>query len=159
MILRSRRERREAAVPVAPMADLAFLLMTLVVLAGMFSAPRGMMLRTPDARSDTATPRDDTPTLWVRIRSDGSVLVDGTPVPRSLALDAIRSRLAPYSDAVVIFGAEPRASYGNVASLVAEVLAAPGQGSVARPQVAVPTRKQLEEYQTAAGVDPFEVVR
>jgi biopolymer transport protein ExbD len=142
------------------MADLAFLLLVFVAVAGMFSAARGIALRAPGGDPDAALPAPDTPAIWVKVRADASLLLDGTPVPRALAVQAVRARLAPYPDAVVVLGAEPQAAYGDVAGFVAEIL---GDGSLpgasSAPRVAIPTRKQLEAYARAVGRDPFEVVR
>ena len=159
MILRPRVVRHRLSLPSTSMADLAFLLMVFVAIGGIFSVARGISLRVPDGTPGAEIPPPDTPAIWVKVRSDASLLLDGTPVPRELALQAIRARLTPYPDAVIILGAEPQAAYGDVAEFISEIRDSRTGSASEQPRIAIPTRKQLEGHALAIGRDPFEVVR
>jgi biopolymer transport protein ExbD len=141
------------------MADLAFLLLVFVAVGGIFSAARGVAVDLDGVGRQADLPRAGTPAVWVRVRADDSVLVDGSPVPRALAAEAVRGRLSPYTEAVVVLHAEPRATFGALAFLLSEIVSGdPGFETLER-RIAIPTRAQLEAHLHATGRDPFEEIR
>lgn len=159
MRLRARVAPRGLFLPSTSMADLAFLLLVFVAVGGIFSAARGVAVDLDAATREADLPPPGTPAVWVRIRADDSVLVDGSPVPRTLAADAVRGRLAPYSEAVVVLHAEPQASFGALALLLSEIVSERSGFEAGERRIAIPTRAQLEAHVRATGRDPFEEIR
>lgn len=159
MKIRARIAPRALLLPSTSMADLAFLLLVFVAVGGIFSAARGVAVDLDAGRREADLPRPGTPAVWVRVRGDDSVLVDGSPVPRSLAADAVRGRLAPYPEAVVVLHAEPQATFGALALLLSEIVSEGSGFDVAERRIAIPTRVQLEAWVRETGRDPFEEIR
>ncbi len=159
MRIRARIAPRALLLPSTSMADLAFLLLVFVAVGGIFSAARGVVVDLAAERREADLPRADTPAVWVRVRADDSVLVDGSPVPRSLAADAVRGRLAPHAEAVVVLHAEPQATFGSLALLLSEIVSEGSGFDAGERRIAIPTRAQLEAYVRATGRDPFEEIR
>lgn len=159
MKLRPRVSPRPLLLPATTAADLAFLLFVLVVAAGVFSAARGMALGFVAPREAASLPPPDTPTVWVEVRADESILLDGAPIPRGLAVDAVRARLAPHPEAVIVVHAEPLAPYGALAELLAEMLEREEDLDLGPRRIAVPTLRQVEARIRATGTNPFEVIR
>lgn len=141
------------------MADLAFLLLVFVAIAGIFSSARGISLQAPRDSSTQDLPAPDTPAVWVKVRPDSSILLNGTPVPGSLAVQAVRGRLAPYPEAVIVLHADPRTRYGAIADILAELLEDRSSPGLTDRRIAIPSREQVDAYTRSTGRDPFEEVR
>ena len=159
MRIGAKSARRGAVLPPLSGLDLAFLFLVLVVVGGVFSAARGIALDLSDGTPADDLPAPDTPAVWVEVRADGSLLLDGSPVPRDLGAEAIRARLSPYPEAVIVLHAEPQATYASLVGLLTEIAEErPGAVPTER-RISIPTRKEVEAYVRATGKNPFEAVR
>ena len=118
--------------PSTPLASLALLLLTVVMIAGLFAAPRGPGLRfaTPTEPRAFAEARP----ISIRILPGGDAEVDGAPVEREKLTRAVEDALRGRTSPAALLLVSPYATYGDMVAAYAAVV------SVPNVQVAIPTR-------------------
>ena len=96
-------------IPVIPLANLALLVLTVVMISGMYSAPRGPGLRFASIDRDGVL--DETTAVRVEVLSENEMVVDGEPATLAGLAEAVGARLDGREDAVVILEIAPWATY------------------------------------------------
>lgn len=118
-------------IPVIPLANLALLVLTIVMISGMYSAPRGPGLRFASIDRDGVL--DETKAVRVEVLSEQEMVVNGEPVALSGLQSAVGSRLAGGEDAVVILEIAPWATYEAMVEAYGTIAALPGPPRIAMP--------------------------
>jgi len=154
----SRRVTEDSSIPTSSMADIAFLLIIFFMVTSVFSATKGLEFALP---ADDDDPRDPRPeeAVFIHVGSD-RLVVDC----REMDLDGILAYLEPKllrdPNKPVILFTDPDAEYQDMVR-VYDVLVGAGdadEGSGFRVRhIAVPTRRDLDDYVAAFGENPFDL--
>jgi biopolymer transport protein ExbD len=118
-------------IPVIPMANLALLILTVVMISGMYSAPRGPGLRFASIDRDGFL--DESKAVRVEVLSEQEMVVDGAPVTLSGLASAVRGRLDATTGAVVILEIAPWATYEAMVEAYGAIAGLPGHPRIAMP--------------------------
>jgi len=124
-------------IPVIPLANLALLILTVVMISGMYSAPRGPGLRFASIDRDGFL--DETNAVRVEVLSEQEMVVDGEQVPFSSLGSTVASHLASGSDAVVILEIAPWATYEAMVTAYGTIAGLPGP-----PRIEIPPQRRRE---------------
>jgi biopolymer transport protein ExbD len=126
-------------IPVIPLANLALLILTVVMISGMYSAPRGPGLRFASIDRDGFL--DESKAVRVEVLSEQEMVVDGAPVALSGLASAVSGRLDATTGAVVILEIAPWATYEAMVEAYGTIAGLPG-----RPRIAMPPqhRRQMQ---------------
>jgi biopolymer transport protein ExbD len=124
-------------IPLIPMANLALLILTVVMISGMYSAPRGPGLRFASVDRDGFL--DETNAVRVQVLSEQEMVVDGEPVALSGLASTVGSRLAAGGDAIVILEIAPWATYEAMVAAYGTIAGLPGP-----PRIAIPPQRRRE---------------
>ena len=149
------RHHRAPQVPTVPMADVAFLLVVLFAAGAMFSAAKGIGMRFAEGPDAVLAPAGEA-TVWVKVASDGSLRVDGRPIPYASLVETVTPRLVDRPGATLVLFADPATEFGAFVSAYDAIAGARQDGPLAGVRVALPTRRQVESYVAVSGRDPFE---
>jgi biopolymer transport protein ExbD len=122
----------------------ALILFAVVACAGMFSAVRGVGVRFEAPEPSPAA----CGTVWVRILADGTARVDGERVAPTALAEAVRRRLDAEPTLRCVVHIVPEATYQTAMEALARL------AGVSR--LSIPTQRDVEAYEAAAGRDPFE---
>jgi biopolymer transport protein ExbD len=116
-------------IPAVPLASLAVAVLSIVVIAGMYSASRGPALRFAsvdrDGRFGDAAP------VRVEVFSEQEAQVDGVPISVTGLADAVSGRLAGRPDATVVLVVSPEATYETMVAAYGAIAGLPGPPRIA----------------------------
>jgi biopolymer transport protein ExbD len=119
-------------IPVIPLANIALLILTVVMITGMYSAPRGPGLRFARAGDDGIV--TETGAVRVEVLSEDETVVDGTPVPMPGLAAAVAARLAKNGAGAVVLDVAPWATYASMAAAYGAIAGLPGPPKIAMPR-------------------------
>jgi biopolymer transport protein ExbD len=125
-------------IPTVPLASLAVAVLSLVAIAGMYSASRGPALRFASVDRDGRF--RDADAVRVEVFSDQEAQVDGEPVSLTGLADAVASRLSRRSDATVVLVVSPEATYETMVMAYGALAGLPGPPRIALASRARETR-------------------
>ena len=144
--MNTERNRPDAEIPTSSLADVAFLLIVFFVLTQTFMANRGL---------DFAIPQDDTPavvidpveSIYVQIRPDSTLLVDGRPMNNGDLMEYLGPKLRANPDKPVILHPDGEAPYGAMVGVYDLLRNAESRLDLAKAvQVVLPTETQIAHY-------------
>jgi biopolymer transport protein ExbD len=118
-------------IPVIPLANLALLILTVVMISGMYSAPRGPGLRFASIDRDGFL--DESKAVRVEVLSEQEMVVDGAPVALSGLASAVSRRLDATTGTVVILEIAPWATYEAMVTAYGAIAGLPGHPRIAMP--------------------------
>jgi biopolymer transport protein ExbD len=121
-------------IPVIPLANLALLVLTVVMISGMYSAPRGPGLRFASVDRDGVF--DETTAVRVEVLSENEMVVDGEPATLAGLAQAVGAHLDGREGAVVILEIAPWATYEAMVTAYGTIAGLPGP-----PRIAMPSRQ------------------
>ena len=121
-------------ISVTPLANLALLILTVVMISGMYSAPRGPGLRFASIDRDGVL--DETTAVRVEVLSENEMIVDGEPATLSGLASAVGTHLYDRKGAVVILEIAPWATYQAMVAAYSTIAGMPGP-----PRIAMPVRR------------------
>jgi biopolymer transport protein ExbD len=119
-------------IPVIPLAAIALLVLTIVMIAGMYAAPRGPALRFASVELDGSF--DAAAAIRVEVLPEQGTLVDGQPVPLAGLSAAVASRLAGRDAPAVVLVVSPEATYEAMVAAYGAIAALPGPPRIAMPK-------------------------
>jgi biopolymer transport protein ExbD len=119
-------------IPAIPLAAIALLVLTIVMIAGMYAAPRGPALRF--ASMDLDGGFDESNAVRVEVLSEPGTVVDGEPVPPAGLAAAVASRLAGRPDPAVVLIVSPEATYESMVAAYGAIAALPGPPRIGLPK-------------------------
>lgn len=123
-------------ISVIPLANLSLLILTVVMISGMYAAPRGAGLRFASIDRDGVL--DEAHAVRVEVLSEQEMVVDGEPVALSGLARAVGGRLPAGQDAVVILEIAPWATYEAMVGAYGTIAGLPGP-----PRVAMPSQRRM----------------
>lgn len=106
-----RPHRRKAGIDVTSLIDVVFLLLIFFVVTSTFLERPGIDLTLPEAGSAPVAAREE---LTVRLGSDGTTWVGGTPVEPGALADSLAARLEREGTDRVVLEADERVPHGRV---------------------------------------------
>lgn len=122
-------------IPVIPLANLALLILTVVMISGMYSAPRGPGLRFASVDRDGYL--DEAGAVRVEVLSEQEMVVDGAPVTLGGLAGAVGGKLKGRTDGVVVLEIAPWATYEAMVAAYGAVAGLPEA-----PRIAIPQQRQ-----------------
>ncbi len=144
------------------MADIAFLLIIFFMVTAVFSATKGLDFKLP--KDDNNAPPDTEDAVFIRVGTDGSVLVDCKPMDHAEIMDYLEPKLSRNPEKPVILYTDPYAPYQAMIS-VYDIIGSAGNTEIEKnpwasyPEVkniSVPTQTEVQEYIELFGLNPFE---
>ncbi len=148
------RKPNESEIPTSSMADIAFLLIIFFMVTAVFSATKGLEFKLP---KDDDKPPEEEEAVFIKVASDGSILVDC----RSMDLDEILPYLEPKllrnPEKPVILYTAAAAEYQFMIS-VYDILGTPKveEDGYKVKNISVPTQSEVQDYINLFGFNPFE---
>ncbi|MCF6220730.1 MAG: biopolymer transporter ExbD [Robiginitomaculum sp.] len=109
---RFRRNASEADVDMTPMLDIVFIMLIFFIVTATFFDESGIKMTQPQDGGHTGAK-----SISVYLYADGSASLDGTRIDIGNVPNRVQSIRAEAPQAVVILGADRKATHGNVAFL------------------------------------------
>jgi biopolymer transport protein ExbD len=152
--MKLKRKFEEAEIPTSSMADIAFLLIIFFMVTAVFSATKGLEFSLP--KDDQNQPPEEEEATFVKVESDGSVLVDCHPTELEGILDYLEPRLTRNPEKPVILYTDAYAPYQAMISVYDVLGSAEDTRGFKVKNISVPTQSEVQEYIELFGFNPFE---
>jgi biopolymer transport protein ExbD len=137
------------------MADIAFLLIIFFMVTAVFSATKGLDLKLPP--NEENTPAEAEEAVFIKVAADGSFTVDCRPMRVDEIVPYLEPKLLRNPQKPVILYTDGAAKYQDMI----RVYDALGSATVEThgfkvKNLAVPTRREVDDYIELFGSNPFE---
>jgi len=159
--IRSRKSDVDAEISSASMADIAFLLIIFFMVTAVFSATKGLDFKLPkDEQQNRAVEQEEA--IFFKVLEDGTFLMDCRPATADEILPYIAPKLERWPDKPIIIYTRPEAPYKAMVTVYDVLMQATqpvekgGLGLKKVPNISIPTRSEVREYERLFGVNPFE---
>jgi len=152
--MKLKRKFEEAEIPTSSMADIAFLLIIFFMVTAVFSATKGLEFSLP--KDDQNQPPEEEEATFVKVESDGSVLVDCNPTELEGILDYLEPRLTRNPEKPVILYTDAYAPYQAMIAVYDVLGSAEETRGFKVKNISVPTQTEVQEYIELFGFNPFE---
>ena len=152
--MKLKRKFEDAEIPTSSMADIAFLLIIFFMVTAVFSATKGLEFSLP--KDDQNQPPEEEEATFVKVESDGSVMVDCKPMPLEGILDYLEPRLTRNPEKPVILYTDAYAPYQAMIAVYDVLGSAEGLRGFKVKNISVPTQSEVQEYIELFGFNPFE---
>jgi biopolymer transport protein ExbD/biopolymer transport protein TolR len=152
--MRLKRKFEEAEIPTSSMADIAFLLIIFFMVTAVFSATKGLEFSLP--KDDQNQPPEEEEATFVKVESDGSVMVDCRPMMLDDILDYLEPRLTRNPEKPVILYTDAYAQYQAMIAVYDVLGSAEELRGFKVKNISVPTQTEVQEYIELFGFNPFE---
>lgn len=156
-----KRESPEAEITSSSMADIAFLLIIFFMVTTIFSATKGLEFKLPAEDNNDAPPEDEE-AIFFKVLEDGSFLMDCRPAEADEILPYLQPKLERWPDKPIIIYSRPQAPYKTMVEIYdvllrsKEPLEKGGLGLPKEPNISIPTKRDVEEFEALFGQNPFE---
>ena len=153
--MKLKKEDPSDEIPTSSMADIAFLLIVFFMVTAVFSATKGLDFKLPKEQDDAPPETEDA--VFIKVHTDGSVLVDCKGMEGPEILDYLEPKLARNPEKPVILYTDPYAPYQAMIA-VYDVLGTPKveDDGYKVKNISVPTQSEVQEYIQLFGTNPFE---
>ena len=152
--MKLKRKFEEAEIPTSSMADIAFLLIIFFMVTAVFSATKGLEFSLP--KDDQDQPPESEEATFVKVESDGSVMVDCRPMELDGILDYLEPRLTRNPEKPVILYTDAYAPYQAMIAVYDVLGSAEELRGFKVKNISVPTQTEVQEYIELFGFNPFE---
>jgi len=152
--MKLKRKFEEAEIPTSSMADIAFLLIIFFMVTAVFSATKGLEFSLP--KDDQNQPPEEEEATFVKVESDGSVMVDCKPMELDSVLDYLEPRLTRNPEKPVILYTDAYAPYQAMIAVYDVLGSAEKSRGFKVKNISVPTQTEVQEYIELFGFNPFE---
>jgi biopolymer transport protein ExbD len=136
------------------MADIAFLLIVFFMVTAVFSATKGLDFKLPKEQDDAPPETEDA--VFIKVHTDGSVLVDCKGMEGPEILDYLEPKLARNPEKPVILYTDPYAPYQAMIAVYDIIGNAQAIRGFKVKNISVPTQTEVAEYIQLFGFNPFE---
>jgi biopolymer transport protein ExbD len=117
--MKLKKKEQKYEIPTASMADIAFLLIIFFMLTTVFAMSKGLHFDLPkEEQFDSARPEE---AIHIQILDDGSLLVDGKPMPLREIQQYIRPKIEVNRTKPTIVQCDPGASYSHFIDVLDEL--------------------------------------
>ena len=154
--MRIKRESEDAEIPTSSMADIAFLLIIYFMVTTVFSSTRGMQFDLPQDDEENK-PAKQEESIYIQIRPNGAILVDGRPMEIENLLDYVVPKLRINQRKPVIIHPDPVTPYQEMIKVYDELMSAKRKADWEIKTVVIPTQREIQEYIDLFGYNPFEI--
>jgi len=152
--MKLKRKFEDAEIPTSSMADIAFLLIIFFMVTAVFSATKGLEFSLP--KDDQNQPPEEEEATFVKVESDGSVMVDCKPMELEGILDYLEPRLTRNPEKPVILYTDAYAPYQAMIAVYDVLGSAEETRGFKVKNISVPTQTEVQEYIELFGFNPFE---
>ena len=152
--MKLRKDPPEAEIPTSSMADIAFLLIIFFMVTAVFSATKGLEFSLP--KDDQNQPPEEEEATFVKVESDGSVMVDCKPMQLEGILDYLEPRLTRNPEKPVILYTDAYAPYQAMIAVYDVLGSAEETRGFKVKNISVPTQSEVAQYIEIFGYNPFE---
>ena len=152
--MKLKRKFEDAEIPTSSMADIAFLLIIFFMVTAVFSATKGLEFSLP--KDDQNQPPEEEEATFVKVESDGSVMVDCKPMELEGILDYLEPRLTRNPEKPVILYTDAYAPYQAMIAVYDVLGSAEELRGFKVKNISVPTQTEVQEYIELFGFNPFE---
>jgi biopolymer transport protein ExbD len=170
------RKQPEAEIPTASMADITFMLIIFFVLTAAFADTKGIDFKVPPPSEDPTQASEQLDSILVRVSGEG-IEYDGKPwypdrctwqqredrrwsecAEASRFYEHLKNKLGNNPKMPVILYVRPEAPYDSMV-LTYDILSyAQDKDAVGvKPNLTIPTQRDVEAYIAAFGQNPFEI--
>jgi biopolymer transport protein ExbD len=153
MAVKLGKQPQEAEIPTASMADIAFLLIIYFMVTSVFSSTRGMEFDLPKEEDKPQVQQEES--IYIQVKANGSILVDGRPMEVSNLLDYVVPKLRVNQRKPVIIHPDGEAPYQDMIRVYDELMGSAQKTGFEITTVVIPTQREIQEYIDLFGYNPF----
>jgi len=149
--MKLQKKKIESEIFTGSMADISFLLIIYFMVTSVFSATRGLDFQLPKASTSTPEIKQED-SIDVHVLQDGSLKVDGKPMPLDQILPYVADKLKQNPDKPVILRTDPEATYGDMIQVFDTLRQAPDRIGMEIKTISIPTQREIQNVWALFGV-------